>query len=167
MGSRASTGLLTAPAATPAAAEAMIRFENVSKSFPGRGGTVHALKEVSLEVARGDIYGIVGYSGAGKSTLLRTINGLELPTSGRVVVDGQDIASLGGRELSAIRQRIGMIFQQFNLLKSRSVFGNVAYPLKLAGVPKAEIRQRVTELLEFVGLADKAKAYPEDRTSVV
>lgn len=139
----------------------MIAFEDVSKTFQGRGEPVHALSEVNLLVRRGDIFGVVGYSGAGKSTLLRTINGLEMPSNGRIVVDGQDIAALNGKQLSSLRQRIGMIFQQFNLLSSRSVFGNVAYPLKVAGVPKDEIRERVTELLDFVGLLDKAKSYPE------
>lgn len=139
----------------------MIRFENVSKRFDSRGESVHALKDVNLVVETGDIYGVVGYSGAGKSTLLRTINGLERPTSGQVIVDGQDISALSGKELSLIRQRIGMIFQQFNLLLSRTIFQNVAYPLRLAGVSKSETKRRVTELLEFVGLSDKAKAYPE------
>ena len=156
-----SSETLTAPAAPAAPSTQAIRFEQVSKTFTGRGEAVHALQDINLQVEAGDIFGVVGYSGAGKSTLLRTINGLELPTSGRVIVDGQDIAALSGKELSGVRQRIGMIFQQFNLLLSRNVFHNVAYPLRLAGLPKAETRTRVTELLEFVGLADKANAYPE------
>jgi D-methionine transport system ATP-binding protein len=159
--SKSRSALAVGPPASADAVEDMIVFDDVSKVFEGRGDEVHALRNVDLAVRRGDIFGVVGYSGAGKSTLLRTINGLELPTSGRVVVDGKDIASLNGRELGAIRQRIGMIFQQFNLLQSRNVFGNVAYPLKLAGLPKSEIRERVNGLLEFVGLAGKAKAYPE------
>jgi D-methionine transport system ATP-binding protein len=138
----------------------MIIFDNVSKTFTANGATFHALKNVSLTVAKGDIYGIVGFSGAGKSTLLRTVNALEVPTDGRVIVDGAHVSELSGKALSAIRLRIGMIFQQFNLLQSRTVFGNVAYPLRLAGVSKAETAVRVAELLEFVGLSEKAKQYP-------
>lgn len=156
-----SSDILTPPRVENADATQAIRFEQVSKTFAGRDGAVHALMDVNLSIEEGDIFGVVGYSGAGKSTLLRTINGLELPTSGKIIVNGQDIAALGGKELSRIRQRIGMIFQQFNLLLSRNVFHNVAYPLRLAGASKAETKQRVTELLEFVGLADKAKSYPE------
>ncbi|MWB99525.1 methionine ABC transporter ATP-binding protein [Agromyces seonyuensis] len=137
-----------------------ISFEHVSKTFAVDGREFEALRDVNLSVERGDVYGIVGYSGAGKSTLLRTVNALERPTSGRVVVDGRDVTALNGRDLSAVRQRIGMIFQQFNLLQSRNVYQNVAYPLKLAGLPKAEILDRVEELLEFVGLSDKALQYP-------
>jgi len=137
-----------------------ISFENVSKVFETKGKRFEALRDVNLTVERGDIFGIVGYSGAGKSTLLRTVNALERPTSGRVLVDDREISSLTGRELYAARQRIGMIFQQFNLLKSRTVYKNIAYPLKLAGLPDAEVLDRVEELLDFVGLADKALAYP-------
>jgi D-methionine transport system ATP-binding protein len=137
-----------------------ITFENVSKVFETKGKRFEALRDVSLTVDRGDIFGIVGYSGAGKSTLLRTVNALERPTSGRVLVDDREISALTGRELYAARQRIGMIFQQFNLLKSRTVYKNIAYPLKLAGIPDAEVLDRVEELLDFVGLADKALAYP-------
>lgn len=137
-----------------------IAFENVSKVFETKGKRFEALRDVNLTVDRGDIFGIVGYSGAGKSTLLRTVNALERPTSGRVLVDDREISALTGRELYAARQRIGMIFQQFNLLKSRTVYKNIAYPLKLAGVPDAEVLDRVEELLDFVGLADKALAYP-------
>lgn len=138
-----------------------ISFEHVSKVFEtGKGRTFRALDDVSLEVEHGDIYGIVGYSGAGKSTLLRTVNALERPTSGRVVVDGQEISTLGGDDLSRARQRIGMIFQQFNLLNSRSVYKNIAYPLRLAGVSKEKTLDRVEELLDFVGLTEKALQYP-------
>lgn len=137
-----------------------ISFENVSKVFETKGKRFEALRDVNLTVERGDIFGIVGYSGAGKSTLLRTVNALERPTSGRVLVDDREISSLTGRELYAARQRIGMIFQQFNLLKSRTVYKNIAYPLKLAGIPDGEVLDRVEELLDFVGLADKALAYP-------
>ena len=137
-----------------------ISFEDVSKTFAVDGRDFHALRHVDLTVEQGDVFGIVGYSGAGKSTLLRTVNALERPTSGRVLVEGRDVTSLNGRELARVRQRIGMIFQQFNLLQSRNVFQNVAYPLKLAGVPKAEVLDRVEELLDFVGLADKAFQFP-------
>ncbi len=137
-----------------------IAFENVSKIFDVDGRPVRALHNVSLDIQRGEIYGIVGYSGAGKSTLLRTVNALETPTSGRVLVDGQEISRLSGRELWAARRGIGMIFQQFNLLSSRTVYGNIAYPLKLAGLGREVILDRVEELLTFVGLTDKALAYP-------
>lgn len=138
-----------------------IEFQQVSKRFEGVGGrTVDALTDVNLTVACGDIFGIVGYSGAGKSTLLRTVNALERPTSGRVLVHGREVSALSGRDLSIARQKIGMIFQQFNLLQSRSVYNNIAYPLRLAGVPQAEVLDRVEELLEFVGLTDKALTYP-------
>lgn len=137
-----------------------ISFEDVSKTFTVRGRRIDALRSVDLTVDSGEIFGIVGYSGAGKSTLLRTVNALERPTSGRVVVDGVEISSLTGRELYAARRNIGMIFQQFNLLRSRTVFKNIAYPLKLAGHTAEQIIDRVEELLEFVGLADKALAYP-------
>jgi len=137
-----------------------IVFEDVSKTFEVKGRAFEALRHVDLTVERGEIFGIVGYSGAGKSTLLRTVNALERPTSGRVVVEGLEISALAGQALYAARQRIGMIFQQFNLLESRTVYKNIAYPLKLAKVPDAEIVDRVEELLAFVGLSDKALAYP-------
>lgn len=137
-----------------------IRFENVSKTYRSRGRTLEALRDVTLDVERGDIFGIVGYSGAGKSTLLRTVNGLERPTSGTVSVEGREISTLTGKELGLARQRIGMIFQQFNLLQSRNVYQNIAYPLRLAGHTQAQALDRVEELLEFVGLSDKALQYP-------
>lgn len=139
---------------------AAIVFEDVSKSFTVKGRQVDALREVDLTIERGEIFGIVGYSGAGKSTLLRTVNALERPTSGRVIVDGREISALAGRELYAARQGIGMIFQQFNLLRGRTVYKNIAYPLHVAGWSKDRILDRVEELLEFVGLLDKALAYP-------
>src|SRR5690606_37843001 len=123
-----------------------ISFDEVSKTFDAKGRGFEALRQVSLDVHRGAIFGIVGYSGAGKSTLLRTVNALEKPTSGRVVVDGREISALSGPELYAARQRIGMIFQQFNLLRSRTVYQNIAYPLKRAGLGQAEILDRVEEL---------------------
>nr|BFF16443.1 hypothetical protein GCM10025699_77460 [Microbacterium flavescens] len=131
----------------------VVSFEHVSKSYTVQGRRFDALHDVSLEVPRGQIFGIVGYSGAGKSTLLRTVNALERPTSGRVVVDGQEVSALRGKELYAARRRIGMVFQQFNLLSSRTVFGNVAYPLRLSGLSRDETVDRVEELLDFASVS--------------
>ncbi|MGE8203495.1 methionine ABC transporter ATP-binding protein [Heyndrickxia sp. NPDC080065] len=139
----------------------MIKFEGVSKVFQSKGRDVAAVQDVSLSIEKGEIFGVIGFSGAGKSTLLRLVNLLERPTSGKVIVNDQVNLSLSEKDLRKMRQRIGMIFQTFNLFNSRTVFGNVAYPLKLAKVPKQEIKRRVTELLQFVGLADKANYYPE------
>jgi len=119
-----------------------------------------ALSEVSLHVPAGQIYGVIGESGAGKSTLIRCANMLERPTSGQVLVDGQDLTQLNEKELTQARRQIGMIFQHFNLLSSRTVFGNIALPLELDNTPKAQIKQRVTELLELVGLSEKSDVYP-------
>lgn len=138
----------------------MIEFENVSKVFPGKENEVEALKNVSLKIETGDIYGIIGFSGAGKSTLLRTINALEKPTEGRVLIDGEDINRLSPSELRKKRKSIGMIFQQFNLLETKTVYENVALPLKLNKVPKEQIKKKVDEILEFVELSDKKEAYP-------
>ncbi|WP_298038510.1 methionine ABC transporter ATP-binding protein [uncultured Microbacterium sp.] len=140
----------------------ILTFENVSKTFPaaGRGPAVTALDGVDLSVERGSIVGVIGYSGAGKSTLVRLINGLEKPTAGTVTALGADIGRASEGELRALRGRIGMIFQQFNLFASRTVRGNVAYPLRVAGWKKADIAARVTELLDFVGIGDKADRYP-------
>ncbi|GGA45524.1 hypothetical protein GCM10007416_18330 [Kroppenstedtia guangzhouensis] len=139
----------------------LIQLKRVNKTFSRRDSqTVQALIDVDLEVEKGEIFGIVGRSGAGKSTLLRLVNGLEIPTSGEVVVNGQVISSLGERELRAARTKIGMIFQHFNLLWSRTVRENVSFPLEVAGRPKQEIRRKVDDLLERVGLADRAEAYP-------
>ncbi len=141
----------------------MIRLEGLEKVYGGKGGASHhALKGVDLSIGKGEIFGIIGRSGAGKSTLIRTINRLEEVTRGRVVVDGVDIASLSTAELTAFRRRVGMVFQHFNLLSSRTVFGNVALPLELAHVPKAEIERRVTPMLELVGLSDKRDRYPAE-----
>lgn len=143
---------------------AIVSLNHVSKEFPtqGRSGpaAVRAVDDVSLDVEQGTVVGIVGYSGAGKSTLVRLINGLERATAGTVLVKGQDITALSERELCTVRAGIGMIFQQFNLLKSRTVYGNVAYPLKVAGWKKSDIKDRVKELLEFVGIADMSERYP-------
>jgi D-methionine transport system ATP-binding protein len=143
---------------------ALIELRNVTKTFPAtsrRGDPVVAIDRVDLDVEAGDIFGIVGYSGAGKSTLVRLINALETTTSGSVMVDGVDVTTLKERELQRVRLGIGMIFQQFNLFSSRTVYGNVAYPLQVAGVPRSAHRARVSELLHFVGLADKALSYPD------
>jgi D-methionine transport system ATP-binding protein len=142
----------------------LIRLSGVTKSFPSasRGGDpVVAVDDVSLDIPAGTITGIIGYSGAGKSTVLRLVNALETPTAGSVEIDGRDITRLRERELRALRSDIGMIFQQFNLFDSRTVAGNVAYPLEVAGRSRAEIAARVQELLQFVGLADKARSHPE------
>ncbi|WP_237248817.1 methionine ABC transporter ATP-binding protein [Spelaeicoccus albus] len=133
----------------------------MTKRFDGsKSGQVLAVDDVNLEVAAGDVIGVVGYSGAGKSTLVRLINALELPTSGHVVVDGDDLTIMNERQLRELRSNIGMVFQQFNLMTSRTVAGNVGYPLKVAGWSRADRNKRVAELLEFVGIADKARQFP-------
>ncbi|MBF0816735.1 methionine ABC transporter ATP-binding protein [Microbacterium paludicola] len=141
-----------------------IRITDVSKTYPPqrRGGQpVTAVDAVSLDIEKGDVFGVIGYSGAGKSTLVRLINGLEPVSAGSIEVDGVDIATLREAQLRRVRQGIGMIFQRFNLLRSRTISGNIAYPLEVARVPRAQRAARVAELLDFVGLADKADAYPE------
>ncbi|WP_180985825.1 ATP-binding cassette domain-containing protein [Streptomyces sp. CB02959] len=142
----------------PAAPRHVIELHDISKEFTG--GTV-AVDRVTLAVEPGTVFGVVGHSGAGKSTLLRLINLLETPTSGTVTVAGQDLIALGARELRAARRNIGMVFQQFNLFRSRTVLGNVAYPLRQAGASRARSRERAEEALRFVGLADQARRYPE------
>ena len=137
----------------------MIQIDHAIKTFAEGSQAVHALRDVSLKVEKGDIYGIVGFSGAGKSTLLRLVNGLEKPDSGSVMVAGQDLSRLDHKELKNLRRRIGMMFQQFNLLEGKTVKHNVAIPLHLAGTPKKEIDQRVKEVLKFVELEDKENAY--------
>lgn len=138
----------------------MIRFEHVSKTFQTKNGPFDALKDVSFEIEKGDIYGVIGYSGAGKSTLIRMVNALETPTSGNVWVEGKDIGTLNQKELRNLRKGVGMIFQQFNLLESKTIYDNVAIALKLNGVSKKDIEKRVTELLDFVELSDKKYSYP-------
>ena len=138
----------------------MIRFEHLSKTFQTKNGPFEALKDVTFEIEKGDIYGVIGYSGAGKSTLIRMVNALEKPTSGSVFVQGKDIGTLNPRELRNLRKGIGMIFQQFNLLESKTIYDNVAIALKLNGVSKKDIDARVSELLEFVELSDKKHSYP-------
>lgn len=138
----------------------MIEIQNLSKRFNTADGTVEALNNVSLTINNGDIFGIIGMSGAGKSTLVRTINMLERPTEGKVLIDGVDVGSLNSKELREIRRTTTMIFQGFNLLMQRNCLKNICFPLELAGTPKAEAKKRALELLELVGLGDKAKAYP-------
>ena len=138
----------------------MIEIKNLSKTFKTADGTVDALKDISLTVNDGDIYGIIGMSGAGKSTLVRCINMLERPTDGNVIIDGVDIGSLSAAKLREVRRNVTMIFQSFNLLMQRTCLSNICFPLELAGVNKVKAKQRALELLETVGLPDKAKAYP-------
>lgn len=136
----------------------MISLERLSKVYAGEGHP--ALDNISLSVPDGAIYGILGRSGAGKSTLIRCLNLLERPTSGRIIMDGKDITRLSQRELRLHRQRTGMVFQHFNLLHARNVVDNIAVPLEIAGEPRAAREKRVSELLELVGLSDKAGAFP-------
>ena len=138
----------------------MITLKNVSKTYETKDGTVHALQDVSLTINKGDIFGIIGMSGAGKSTLVRCLNFLERPTSGTVEIEGKDLSALSEKELRMERRGIAMIFQHFNLLMQKNVMDNVCFPLRIAGVSKADARKRAKELLEIVGLSDKAKAYP-------
>ncbi|MGP6172138.1 methionine ABC transporter ATP-binding protein [Microbacterium sp. A204] len=142
----------------------IVTLENVSKAYPPQRRDTQptvAVDDVSLTVEKGDVFGIIGYSGAGKSTLVRLINALEPASGGTITVDGTDITALAERDLRPVRSGIGMIFQQFNLFSAKSVRANIAYPLKLAGWSKPDVDERVAELLAFVGLSDKAKAYPE------
>lgn len=138
----------------------MIRLEQVSKIFTVKNKQVQALNNVSLEVKKGEIYGVVGYSGAGKSTLIRCVNLLERPTSGQVYINEQEITSLPTSKLREIRKKIGMIFQGFNLLKTATVYENIAIPLALSGVSKDKIKERADKYLSIVGLGDKHDAYP-------
>ena len=140
----------------------MIKLSNITKVFHQGTRTIQALNNVSLHVPAGQIYGVIGASGAGKSTLIRCVNLLERPTEGSVLVDGQELTTLSESELTKARRQIGMIFQHFNLLSSRTVFGNVALPLELDNTPKDEIKRRVTELLSLVGLGDKHDSYPSN-----
>ncbi len=138
----------------------LIQIEHLTKIFETPSHQVLALDDVTLSINKGEIFGIIGLSGAGKSTLIRCINMLENPTQGSIHVDGQQITSLERRELRSARQKIGMIFQHFNLLSSRTVFDNILFPLEIAGVPSAQAKAKVNELLELVGLTDKAQVYP-------
>lgn len=138
----------------------MIEIKNLTKEFQTADGTVEALRNVNLTIQDGDIYGIIGMSGAGKSTLVRCINMLERPTKGQVLIDGRDIAQLSDKELRAVRRDVTMIFQGFNLLMQRTCLKNICFPLELIGMDKEQAKKRALELLEVVGLPDKANAYP-------
>ena len=137
-----------------------ILIQDVSKTFETKDGSVQALKHVSLSIETGDIYGIIGMSGAGKSTLVRCMNFLEVPSEGKVLIDGKSLSEFSPKELRKEREKIGMIFQHFNLLMQKNVLENVCFPLYIQGKKKAEARAKALELLEIVGLADSAKAYP-------
>lgn len=139
----------------------MIDLQNIAVTFKGdKKQLIHAVQNVSLQVDRGDVYGIVGYSGAGKSTLVRTINLLQQPSQGKVIVNNQVLTDFNQSELREARKKIGMIFQHFNLMASRTIFDNVAFPLRRSTLSRQEVTDKVTNLLELVGLADKANAYP-------
>ena len=139
---------------------AIIQIQGLNKTFGSGETVVRALENINLEIHPGEIYGIIGLSGAGKSTLVRCMNLLERPTSGKVIVDGKDMTTLSEKELRLARRNITMIFQSFNLLMQRTCLKNVCFPMELCGVPAAQAKKRALELLEIVGLADKANAYP-------
>ena len=138
----------------------VIRLEHIEKVFTDGKEDFEALRDVSLEVNEGDIFGIIGLSGAGKSTLVRCLNLLERPTAGKVYVNGKDMMSLSDTEIRRCRQKIGMVFQHFNLLMQRTVLGNVCFPLEIAGMSKKDAKKRAVEVLKLVGIEDKANAYP-------
>ena len=140
--------------------DAIVRIRNLNKTFTGRAGKVTALDGIDLDINRGEIFGIIGLSGAGKSTLVRCINFLETPTAGTVTVDGQELGKLSKKQLLEARRSMGMIFQQFNLLQQRTALQNICFPLEIAGVSRADAVKRATELLEIVGLSDRADNYP-------
>ncbi len=140
--------------------EPIIRLRNVGKEFKTANGPVVALEDINLDIERGEIFGIIGLSGAGKSTLVRCINMLETPTSGQVIFEGENLAAQSDRQKRMARRSMGMIFQQFNLLAQRNILKNVCFPLEIAGVSRQEGKKRAMELLELVGLADRAGAYP-------
>src|SRR5437868_9543614 len=152
------------PDSVPAKADVMVRFEGVEKTYPAYRGkpSVRALQNIDFAIPRGSITGVIGRSGAGKSSLVRLINGLEKPSAGRIVVDGRGVSALSGRELRLAQRSIGMIFQHFNLLSSRTAAANIALPLEIAGWSKADIAVRVAELLELVDIADKHDRYPSE-----
>lgn len=140
--------------------EPIIQIQNVTKTFTGKDNQVEALKGISLDIEKGDIYGIIGMSGAGKSTLVRCLNFLEKPTTGTVLIENKDLSTMSEKELRQTRTEIAMIFQHFNLLMQRNVLDNVCFPMEIVGVKKADARKRAMELLEIVGLSEKAKSYP-------
>lgn len=139
----------------------MIEIKNISKTFHQKKQAFKALNNINLSAEKGDIVGIIGFSGAGKSTLIRTVNLLEKPDEGQIIIDGKDFTKLSSKQLAHERKKIGMIFQHFNLLSSRTVFENIALPLELDNFSKDEIREKVNELLKIVGLEDKAHDYPK------
>lgn len=143
-----------------AAEETIIQLRNMGKEFKTANGPVVALDDINLDIHRGEIFGIIGLSGAGKSTLVRCINMLEVPTSGEVIFEGENLAALSEAGQRKARQNMGMIFQQFNLLAQRNVIRNICFPMEIAGIPKKEAKDRAMELLKLVGLEDRAKAFP-------
>ncbi len=138
----------------------LIELKNLTKTFKGKTQTVQALKDISLSINQGDIFGIIGMSGAGKSTLVRCINFLERPTSGSVIIDGRDLSTLSPKDLRQLRQQVSMIFQHFNLLQQRDVRGNIAFAMEIAGMKREQIDTRIDELLEIVGLTERQHNYP-------
>lgn len=140
----------------------MISIEGLTKTFFAKGDSIHAVQDVNLQIAEGEIFGVIGYSGAGKSTFIRLLNRLEEPTSGKVFIGEEEITTLEGKDLRKARQNIGMVFQHFNILWSRTVRENISYPLEVNRVPKAERKARVEELIKLVGLADRADRYPSE-----
>jgi D-methionine transport system ATP-binding protein len=140
--------------------EPFIKIENLSKTFHNRDGDVEVLKNVNLEIFKGEIFGIIGFSGAGKSTMIRCLNRMETPDTGAIKIGEHELTGLSKKELNIHRQKIGMIFQHFNLFDSRTVFGNISFPLEVAGWSKKQIKRRVEELLDLVELTDKFKCYP-------
>jgi ABC transporter. len=140
--------------------EPIIELIGLGKVYDNKNVMVRALENINLTIYEGEIFGIIGLSGAGKSTLVRCINYLERPTEGKVIFNGIDLSTVSEKELLKIRQSMGMIFQQFNLLMQRTALQNICFPMEIAGVPKKEAKKRAYELLEIVGLGDKAKAYP-------
>ena len=141
-------------------AQTYLEVHNLCKTFTAKNGSVEALKGVSLSIGKGEIFGVIGLSGAGKSTLVRCMNLLERPDSGDVLLNGESLLKLSKEQLRLRRQKIGMIFQHFNLLEQQTVLENVCFPLEIRGIPRKERREKALELLEKVGLADKANAYP-------
>lgn len=140
--------------------DTMIRLEHVTKTFQTKDGDVHAVKDVSLDIKEGQIYGIIGFSGAGKSTLVRCINLLERPEDGKVIFDGKNLLELSPSELRAERQKMGMIFQHFNLLRAKTIYENIALPLRMMKKDKKEIDRKVIELLELIDLVERKDSYP-------
>ena len=138
----------------------LIELQDVRKVYPVQGGEVVALNDINLKIRRGEIYGIIGLSGAGKSTLIRCINRLDSPTEGRILIDGQNVLEMNKRQLRSMRRKVSMIFQQFNLLMQRSGEANVRFPMEISGVPHAKAKRRARELLELVGLGERAHYYP-------